>query len=49
MSQKEARQYVDIVVEHLHQWAVISEPSYGRITEGQLETLADKIRERSEQ
>ena len=49
MNTVEALDYVDIVIERLHEWGVISEQKYGSITEAQRGELADLIVAKSEE
>ncbi len=49
MSENEARQYVDLVIETLLEWGVIHPEKYGRITEDQNQQLADMVVAKSEE
>lgn len=47
MSEHEAQQYVDVVIEQLNDWGLI--PAYGKITEDQRQKLAEMVKEKSEE
>jgi hypothetical protein len=47
MSNQEALDMVDLVVEKLHDMGVIPENNYGRFTEKQRHELADLVEEKS--
>lgn len=49
MSTNEAQRYVDLVVETLVMWGIISEDKYGHMTEDQRQKLAEMVAEKSEE
>ena len=49
MSQHEARKLIDLVIETLVDWGIISQEKYGNITEKEQEKLASIIRERGDE
>lgn len=49
MSREEAKVYVDLIVEKLYEWGIISEQKYGHMTEDQREVLAKRVVEKSEE
>ncbi len=42
-------QYVDLIIEKLHEWGVITEHAYGRITEDQGQELAEVVAAKSQE
>ena len=49
MSEHEAMQYVDLIVEKLHEWGVIAEHAYGTMTEDQRQELAELVAAKSQE
>ncbi len=49
MSVNEAQEYVDLVVETLHEWNIITVNTYGKMTEVQRQKLAEMVAEKSEE
>ncbi len=49
MSEHEALQYVDLIVEMLHEWGVITEHAYGTMTEDQRHELAELVAAKSQE
>ena len=49
MSEHEAMQYVDLIIEKLHEWGVISEHAYGTMTENQRQELAELVSAKSQE
>lgn len=49
MSEHEAQQYVDLVIEHLVAWEIIPEEKYGKMTENQRQELAELVAQKSEE
>ena len=49
MSTEEAREYVDLVIEQLVEWGVITQERYGRLTEAQQSILAEMLAAKSEE
>lgn len=49
MSEHEAMQYVDLIIEKLHEWRVITEHAYGTMTEDQRQELADLVAAKSQE
>ncbi len=49
MSEDEAMQYVDLIIEKLHEWGVITEHAYGTMTEDQRQELAELVAAKSQE
>ena len=49
MSEHEAMQYVDLIIEKLHEWGVITEHAYGTMTEDQRQALAELVAAKSQE
>lgn len=49
MSEHEAQIYVDLVLDTLHDWGVISPEKYGRMTEDHRQKLAKLVAAKSEE
>jgi len=48
MSEHEAIQYVDLIIEKLREWGVITEHAYGTMTEEQRHELAELVAAKSQ-
>jgi hypothetical protein len=49
MSEHEAQEYVDLIVEKLVEWGIIPRDKYGRMTEDQRQELPELVAEKSEE
>ena len=49
MSEHEAIQYVDLIIEKLREWGVITEHAYGTMTEDQRQELAESVAAKSQE
>ena len=49
MSEHEPKQYVDLIIEKLHEWGVITEHAYGTMTENQRQELAELVAAKSQE
>ena len=49
MSEHEAMQYVDLIIEKLNEWGVITEHAFGTMTEDQRQQLAELVAAKSQE
>ena len=49
MNEVEALEYVDVVIEKLSEWDIITANAYGRITEDQRQELATLVSDKSKE